>query len=73
MRQSRPDVQYTNSRLCWSGRQKLYLLRSDREHYDAGGPMNEQLRRYIGSDDHRARMVKYGFTRTEIDGVVLRT
>ena len=35
--------------------------------------MNEQLRHYIGSDDHRARMVKYGFTRTEIDGVALRT
>lgn len=35
--------------------------------------MNEQLRHYIGSDDHRARMVKYGLTRTEIDGVALRT
>lgn len=32
--------------------------------------VNEQLRHYIGSDDHRARMAKYGFTRTEIDGVV---
>jgi hypothetical protein len=27
--------------------------------------VNEQLRHYIGSDDHRARMAKYGFTRTE--------
>ena len=29
-----------------------------------------QLRRYLGSADHRARMAKYGFTATEIDGVV---
>ena len=32
--------------------------------------VNEQLRHYIGSADHRARMAKYGFTRTQIDGVV---
>lgn len=32
--------------------------------------VNEQLRRYLGSADHLARMAKYGFTRTEIDGVV---
>jgi polar amino acid transport system substrate-binding protein len=32
--------------------------------------VNEQLRHYIGSADHRARMAKYGFTRTEVDGVV---
>ena len=32
--------------------------------------VNEQLRHYVGSADHRARMAKYGFTRTEIDGVV---
>jgi polar amino acid transport system substrate-binding protein len=31
--------------------------------------VNEQLRHYIGSNDHRARVAKYGFTRTEIDGV----
>ena len=28
--------------------------------------LNDQLRHYIGSADHRARMAKYGFTRTEI-------
>jgi polar amino acid transport system substrate-binding protein len=32
--------------------------------------MNEELRHYIGSADHRARMAKYGFTRTQIDGVI---
>lgn len=34
--------------------------------------VNEQLRGYLGSDDHRARMAKYGFTEKEIDGVVPR-
>jgi polar amino acid transport system substrate-binding protein len=32
--------------------------------------VNKQLRHYIGSTDHRARMAKYGFTRAEIDGAV---
>ncbi|WP_321963521.1 transporter substrate-binding domain-containing protein [Paraburkholderia sp. J7] len=31
--------------------------------------VNEQLRKYLGSADHRARMAKYGLTRTELDGV----
>jgi polar amino acid transport system substrate-binding protein len=30
--------------------------------------MNEALRQYLGSDDHRARMAEYGLTREEIDG-----
>ncbi|WGY69637.1 transporter substrate-binding domain-containing protein [Burkholderia cepacia] len=32
--------------------------------------VNAQLRAYLGSADHRERMAKYGFARTEIDGVV---
>lgn len=32
--------------------------------------VNEQLRGYLGSADHRARVAKYGITATEIDGVV---
>ncbi|TKC88057.1 transporter substrate-binding domain-containing protein [Trinickia terrae] len=31
--------------------------------------VNEQLRKYLGSSDHRARMAKYGLTETEIDSV----
>jgi ABC-type amino acid transport/signal transduction systems, periplasmic component/domain len=30
---------------------------------------NEQLRKYLGSADHRARMAKYGLTQTELDSV----
>jgi polar amino acid transport system substrate-binding protein len=39
-------------------------------HADLLQAVNAQLARYLGSADHRARMAKYGFTATEIDGVV---
>ena len=32
--------------------------------------VNQELRRYLGSVDHRARMATYGFTATELDGVL---
>jgi polar amino acid transport system substrate-binding protein len=32
--------------------------------------VNQKLRRYIGSADHRARMAKHGFGKAEIDGVL---
>lgn len=32
--------------------------------------VNEQLRQYLGSADHRARMAKYGLMETEIDSVI---
>lgn len=32
--------------------------------------VNEQLRKYLGSPDHRARMAKYGLTDAEIDSVI---
>ena len=31
--------------------------------------VNEQLRKYLGSADHRGRMAKYGLTQTELDSV----
>jgi polar amino acid transport system substrate-binding protein len=34
--------------------------------------VNEQLRHYLGTADHRHRMAKYGVTRTEIDAVMSR-
>jgi polar amino acid transport system substrate-binding protein len=34
--------------------------------------VNGALRQYLGSDDHRARMAKYGLSRQELDGA-LRT
>jgi polar amino acid transport system substrate-binding protein len=34
--------------------------------------VNEQLRRYLGSPDHRARMAGFGITHTEIDAVLAR-
>jgi polar amino acid transport system substrate-binding protein len=32
--------------------------------------VNQELRRYLGSADHRARMTQYGFTSAEIDRVL---
>lgn len=32
--------------------------------------VNEHLRKYLGSEDHRRKMAKYGITATEIDSVV---
>jgi polar amino acid transport system substrate-binding protein len=32
--------------------------------------VNAELRRYLGTPEHRAQMAKYGFTAAEIDGVV---
>lgn len=34
--------------------------------------VNKQLRQYLGTADHRARVAKYGFTPSEIDGVIGR-
>lgn len=35
--------------------------------------VNTELRRYLGTSDHRARVAKYGFTSAEIDGVIAGT
>jgi len=32
--------------------------------------VNEQLRKYLGSADHRSRVAKYGITENEIDSVL---
>ncbi|WP_028203454.1 transporter substrate-binding domain-containing protein [Paraburkholderia nodosa] len=41
----------------------------NRSNPDLLHAVNEQLRKYLGSADHRARMAKYGLTETELDGV----
>jgi polar amino acid transport system substrate-binding protein len=42
----------------------------NKDNHRLAQAVNEQLRKYLGSADHRARMAKYGITRTEIDGVI---
>jgi len=32
--------------------------------------VNKQLRKYLGSENHRTNMAKYGITKAEIDGIV---
>jgi polar amino acid transport system substrate-binding protein len=41
----------------------------NRSNHDLLQAVNAQLRKYLGSADHRARMAKYGLTETELDGV----
>ena len=45
-----------------------FSLRQDDARWMAA--VNTQLRNYLGSSDHRARMARYGFSSAEIDGVV---
>ena len=42
----------------------------DRGNHSLLRAVNEQLHRYLGSADHRARVAKYGITQTEIDSVL---
>jgi polar amino acid transport system substrate-binding protein len=41
----------------------------NRSNHDLLQAVNAQLRKYLGSADHRARMAKYGLTETELDSV----
>ena len=42
----------------------------DRRNNDLLRAVNEELHKYLGSPDHRARVAKYGITATEIDSVL---
>jgi polar amino acid transport system substrate-binding protein len=42
----------------------------NKENRDLVQAVNKQLRAYLGTADHRARMAKYGIGASEIDGVV---
>lgn len=48
-----------------------FSLRRDNRHLLEA--MNAELRSYLGSPDHRARMARYGITRAEIDPVLGRS
>jgi polar amino acid transport system substrate-binding protein len=43
----------------------------NKDNADLRRAVNEQLRGYLGSADHRARMAKYGFGPSELDGVAV--
>ncbi|MFT4117748.1 transporter substrate-binding domain-containing protein [Bradyrhizobium sp.] len=52
------------------GRLPLGGFSFNKSNHDLIRAVNEQLRKYIGSPDHRARMAKYGLVEAEIDPVV---
>ncbi|KWI45212.1 amino acid ABC transporter substrate-binding protein [Burkholderia pseudomultivorans] len=53
-----------------SGKAPVGAFSFSKENQGLLQAVNEQLRAYLGSPDHRARMAKYGIAGTEIDGVV---
>lgn len=56
-----------------NGRQRtppLGAVSFNRENRDLLKAVNQRLRLYLGSPDHRARMARFGLTDREIDPVV---
>ena len=51
------------------GRAPVGAFSFNRSNHDLLQAVNEQLRKYLGSADHRARMARYGLTETELDSV----
>ncbi|QEC79680.1 transporter substrate-binding domain-containing protein [Mucilaginibacter ginsenosidivorax] len=60
-------VPFTNSK---AGKAPVGAFSFSKNNHGLLQAVNEQLQEYLGSADHRARMGKYGITRTEIDSVV---
>jgi polar amino acid transport system substrate-binding protein len=54
-----------------SGNTPVGAFSFSKDNRDLLQAVNEELRKYLGSPDHRARMAKYGITATEIDGVTV--
>ena len=52
-----------------AGRAPVGAFSFNRSNHGLLQAVNEQLRKYLGSADHRARMAKYGLTETELDSV----
>jgi polar amino acid transport system substrate-binding protein len=51
------------------GRAPVGAFSFSKSNADLLQAVNEQLCKYLGSADHRARMAKYGLTQTELDSV----
>jgi polar amino acid transport system substrate-binding protein len=54
-----------------TGKASLGAFSFSKNNHSLLQAVNAQLREYLGSDDHRARMAKYGITQAEIDSVVV--
>jgi polar amino acid transport system substrate-binding protein len=52
------------------GRVPVGAFSFSKDNHGLLGAVNRQLREYLGSADHRARMARFGLTATEIDSVV---
>lgn len=65
-----PELEAIEHDAGGQGKAPVGAFSFSKSNHDLLQAVNGQLRRYLGSDDHRARMAKYGITETEIDSVV---
>lgn len=68
--QANPELEAVAHASDATGKAPVGAFSFSKQNHDLLRAVNEQLRLYLGSPDHRARMAKYGITATEIDGVV---
>lgn len=61
-------VPFENSK---DGKAPVGAFSFNKSNHDLLQAVNAQLRKYLGSADHRTRVAKYGITKTEIDGVLV--
>lgn len=65
-----PDLDAIPNKSNQEGKTPTGAFSFSKDNHDLLQAVNEQLRKYLGSPDHRERMAKYGITQNEIDGVV---
>ncbi|KPH14394.1 transporter substrate-binding domain-containing protein [Chryseobacterium sp. ERMR1:04] len=68
--EANPELESVPHKNSGDGKSPVGAFSFSKDNNELLQAVNEQLRKYIGSDDHRTRMAKYGITETEIDEVV---
>jgi polar amino acid transport system substrate-binding protein len=64
-----PQLEVATLAMSQDGRAPVGAFSFSKRNTDLLQAVNDQLRLYLGSDDHRARMAEYGLTRAELDSV----
>ena len=65
-----PELEAVAHGASGSGRAPVGAFSFSKDNTRLLEAVDQALRHYLGSADHRARMAKYGFTAAEIDGVL---
>lgn len=64
-----PELEVVAHAMSKEGSAPVGAFSFSKSNADLLQAVNEQLRKYLGSADHRARMARYGLTQTELDSV----